>query len=262
MDVCVLRLLAPIEPIKVVFPSLLSILPTEWLPDVTLLEAKEKLMDEFNCMEVILLLLRPVTNATHDDNNNNYGSHSISDSNKNIKQNQCDHNSLDNSMKLSTLQHPHFSHLSSSLYQLQPLLLSSQFAVVDQVVRLMGYPGNGSLSIDWGRVMIVHNSRKNYINKSNINNNYSSDNSNHNIGGSNRTVNNNYCNNIQNGSNNSSIIQQDDLLINVLSDSGSSGGPVLNREGQVIGLLSRSHESARYSYVQPLRNLMNPEIVS
>ena len=48
-----------------------------------------------------------------------------------------------------------------------------------------------------------------------------------------------------------------DILISLLSDEGSSGGPVVDREGELIGLLSRSHEYIRFSCVQQLRNLFD-----
>jgi hypothetical protein len=55
-----------------------------------------------------------------------------------------------------------------------------------------------------------------------------------------------------------------DMLMSLLSDNGTSGGPVLDREGRLIGLLSRSHEYINFSCVQPLRNafdLMQPHEV-
>jgi hypothetical protein len=48
-----------------------------------------------------------------------------------------------------------------------------------------------------------------------------------------------------------------DILISLLSDDGASGGPVVDREGQLIGLLSRSHDYVKYSCVQHLRNLFD-----
>lgn len=48
-----------------------------------------------------------------------------------------------------------------------------------------------------------------------------------------------------------------DILISLLSDDGASGGPVVDREGELIGLLSRSHDYVRYSCVQHLRNLFD-----
>ena len=48
-----------------------------------------------------------------------------------------------------------------------------------------------------------------------------------------------------------------DILISLLSDEGASGGPVVDREGELIGLLSRSHEYIRFSCVQQLRNLFD-----
>lgn len=46
-----------------------------------------------------------------------------------------------------------------------------------------------------------------------------------------------------------------DILISLLSDDGASGGPVIDREGKLIGLLSRSHTFIKFSCVQPLRNM-------
>lgn len=48
---------------------------------------------------------------------------------------------------------------------------------------------------------------------------------------------------------------QGDILISLLSDSGTSGGPVLDREGCLIGLLSRSHDYVKFSCIQPVRDL-------
>lgn len=48
-----------------------------------------------------------------------------------------------------------------------------------------------------------------------------------------------------------------DILISLLSDDGASGGPVVDRDGQLIGLLSRSHDYVKYSCVQHLRNLFD-----
>ncbi len=50
-----------------------------------------------------------------------------------------------------------------------------------------------------------------------------------------------------------------DVLIHLLSDSGSSGGPVLDRAGDLLGLLARSHDMVRMSCMQKLRDL--PELV-
>ncbi len=46
-----------------------------------------------------------------------------------------------------------------------------------------------------------------------------------------------------------------DIQIKLLSDCGSSGGPILDREGSLLGLLSRSYESVKNSCVQPIKNL-------
>ena len=75
------------------------------------------------------------------------------------------------------------------------------------MVRLLGYPGNKDLSIDWGRII----------------------------------------------QNNPNI----DILVSLLSDDGDSGGPIVDRAGELIGLLCRSHESVKYSCVQHLRNLFD-----
>ncbi|KAJ1416805.1 hypothetical protein B484DRAFT_454160 [Ochromonadaceae sp. CCMP2298] len=96
---------------------------------------------------------------------------------------------------------------SSPPYTLCAITVAQRKVAVDQVVRLLGFPGNKELSVDWGRV-------------------------------------------VQNNPNG-------DILITLLSDDGSSGGPVVDREGRVIGLLSRSHEFIKYSCVQHLRNLFH-----
>jgi len=98
------------------------------------------------------------------------------------------------------LKHPSFTQ--------EPLLavsVSEKRVVVDQVVRLLGYPDNGELSVDWGRI-------------------------------------------VQNN-------ETSDIMVKLLSDTGSSGGPILDRNGDLVGLLSRSHESYKNSCVQPIRNL-------
>lgn len=60
------------------------------------------------------------------------------------------------------------------------------------------------------------------------------------------------------------ILQHDpkdeDILLEVLSDSGSSGGPLIDVYGRVVGVLSRSYNTIKYSYVQPIREL--PAILS
>ena len=48
-----------------------------------------------------------------------------------------------------------------------------------------------------------------------------------------------------------------DILTSLLSENGASGGPVVDREGCLIGLLSRSHEFIKCSCVQHLRNLFD-----
>lgn len=48
-----------------------------------------------------------------------------------------------------------------------------------------------------------------------------------------------------------------DILTSLLSENGASGGPVVDREGRLIGLLSRSHEFIKCSCVQHLRNLFD-----
>lgn len=90
---------------------------------------------------------------------------------------------------------------------LRAIKVSTKKVAVDQVVRLLGFPGRWDLAVDWGRVE-------------------------------------------QNDPNG-------DILINLLSDDGSSGGPVVDRDGHLIGLLSRSHDFIKYSCVQHLRNLFD-----
>jgi hypothetical protein len=104
--------------------------------------------------------------------------------------------------KTKTLPHP--SYAIDPLHCIEP---STRPVAVDQVVRLLGYPGIQTISIDWGRV--VQNNPKG------------------------------------------------DLFTTLLSDDGSSGGPVVDSHGYLIGLLSRSHENCRYSCVQHLRDLFD-----
>lgn len=101
-----------------------------------------------------------------------------------------------------SLLHPNFA-----TPPLRAITVSTKKVAVDQVVRLLGFPGNKDLAVDWGRVE-------------------------------------------QNDPNG-------DILINLLSDDGSSGGPVVDRDGHLIGLLSRSHDFIKYSCVQHLRNLFD-----
>ena len=103
-----------------------------------------------------------------------------------------------------TFTHPHYPLESPPL---SSIVMSTRKVVVDQVVRVLGYPLRNALSVDWGRVELNN--------------------------------------------------PQGDILINVLSDDGSSGGPVVDRDGELIGLLSRSHQYIRYSCVQPVRNLFD-----
>ena len=105
---------------------------------------------------------------------------------------------------IPSLLHPHYP---ADAPPLTSIVASNRKVAVDQVVRLLGFPGNKDLSVDWGRVEL----------------------------------------NDPNG----------DILISLLSDDGSSGGPVVDREGQLIGLLSRSHQWFKFSCVQHLRNLFD-----
>ncbi|RYG60899.1 serine protease [archaeon] len=45
------------------------------------------------------------------------------------------------------------------------------------------------------------------------------------------------------------------VVLDLQSVAGNSGGPVLDMQGRVTGLLSRSHDFAKYSYVTPLGDL-------
>jgi hypothetical protein len=47
-----------------------------------------------------------------------------------------------------------------------------------------------------------------------------------------------------------------EILVNVISESGSSGGPLFDRDGKVLGLLSRSFDHDKYSSVEPLRGIV------
>ena len=51
----------------------------------------------------------------------------------------------------SQLQHPYYPPPMTP--PLSAVLASSGSVAVDQVVRLLGYPDSGGLSVDWGRVM-------------------------------------------------------------------------------------------------------------
>jgi hypothetical protein len=49
----------------------------------------------------------------------------------------------------------------------------------------------------------------------------------------------------------------DDVLISLLSDHGSSGGPILDRAGCLLGLLTRSHKAVKMSCMQKLHNIQS-----
>ena len=62
-----------------------------------------------------------------------------------------DHSQLQHPYYHSQLQHPYYPPPMTP--PLSAVLASSGSVAVDQVVRLLGYPDSGGLSVDWGRVM-------------------------------------------------------------------------------------------------------------
>jgi Trypsin-like peptidase domain len=49
----------------------------------------------------------------------------------------------------------------------------------------------------------------------------------------------------------------DEILVNIFSDFGSSGGPLFDREGRVVGVLSISYNTRSFSCVTPLRDIVS-----
>ena len=50
-------------------------------------------------------------------------------------------------------------------------------------------------------------------------------------------------------------ISDGDIYLKISSNSGASGGPVIDREGKIIGVLSSSHDQLIYSCAKDLRHL-------